>query len=92
MQVKFDSDMKIFAQIGDPLEHSCTSYIHNSMYALGNVNAVNFNVVVKRGELPQFAEAAKVMHLSGFGITMPQRRISFRFWMSAMSSVGFSTA
>ena len=73
MQVKFDSDMKIFAQIGDPLEHSCTSYIHNSMYALGNVNAVNFNVVVKRGELPQFAEAAKVMHLSGFGITMPQK-------------------
>lgn len=43
------------------------------MYALGNVNAVNFNVVVKRGELPQFAEAAKVMHLSGFGITMPQK-------------------
>lgn len=73
MQVKFGSDMKIFAQIGDPLEHSCTSYIHNSMYALGNVNAVNFNVVVKRGELPQFAEAAKVMHLSGFGITMPQK-------------------
>lgn len=73
MQVKFDSDMKIFAQIGDPLEHSCTSYIHNSMYALGNVNAVNFNVVVKRGELPQFVEAAKVMHLSGFGITMPHK-------------------
>ena len=73
MQVKFDSDMKGFAQIGDPLEHSCTSYIHNSMYALGNVNAVNFNVVIKKGELPQFVEAAKVMHLSGFGITMPHK-------------------
>lgn len=73
MQVKFDSDMKVFAQIGDPLEHSCTSYIHNTMYALGNVNAVNFNVVVKRGELPKFVEAAKVMHLSGFGITMPHK-------------------
>ena len=73
MQVKFDSDMKIFAQIGDPLDHSCTSYIHNAMYALGNVNAINFNVVVKRGELPQFVEAAKVMHLSGFGITMPHK-------------------
>lgn len=73
MQVKFDSDMKLFAQIGDPLDHSCTSYIHNSMYALGNVNAVNFNVVVKRGELPQFVAAAKVMHLSGFGITMPHK-------------------
>lgn len=73
MQVKFDSDMKIFAQIGDPLEHSCTSYIHNTMYALGNVNAVNFNVVVKRGDLSKFVEAAKVMHLSGFGITMPHK-------------------
>lgn len=73
MQVKFDSDMKIFAQIGDPLEHSCTSYIHNTMYALGNVNAVNFNVVVKRGELEKFVEAAKVMHLCGFGITMPHK-------------------
>lgn len=73
MRVKFDSDMKLFAQIGDPLEHSCTSYIHNTMYALGNVNAVNFNVVVKRGELPQFIQAAKVMHLSGFGITMPHK-------------------
>lgn len=73
MQVKFDSDMKVFAQIGDPLEHSCTSYIHNSMYALGNVNAVNINVVVKKGELPKFVEAAKVMHLSGFGITMPHK-------------------
>lgn len=73
MNVKFDSDMKIFAQIGDPLEHSCTSYIHNSMFALGNVNAINFNVCIKRGDLHRFVEAAKVMNLSGFGITMPHK-------------------
>lgn len=73
MRVKYDTDTKLLFQIGDPLDHACACYIHNCMYELANLNAVNLNMIVKRGELLQFIEACKTMHVSGFDITMPHK-------------------
>ena len=47
MRVKYDTDTQLLFQIGDPLDHACACYIHNRMYELANLNAVNLNVVVK---------------------------------------------
>lgn len=73
MRVKFDTDTKLLFQIGDPLDHACACYIHNSMYDLANLNAVNLNMVVQKGELPAFVEACKRLHVQGFDITMPHK-------------------
>ena len=73
MRVKIDTDTQLLFQIGDPLDHACAGYIHNCMYELAHLNAVNLNMVVKKGELPQFIEACKTLHVRGFDITMPHK-------------------
>lgn len=73
MRVKYDVDTQLLFQIGDPLDHACACTIHNRMYELANLNAVNLNVVVKRGELPQFIQSCKQLGVRGFDITMPHK-------------------
>ena len=73
MRVKYDVDTQLLFQIGDPLDHACACTIHNRMYELANLNAVNLNVVVKKGELPQFIQSCKQLGVKGFDITMPHK-------------------
>lgn len=73
MRVKYDTDTQLLFQIGDPLDHACACYIHNRMYELANLNAVNLNMVVKKGELPEFIAACKQLGVKGFDITMPHK-------------------
>ena len=73
MRVKYDTDTQLLFQIGDPLDHACACYIHNRMYELANLNAVNLNVVVKKGELPEFIASCKQLGVKGFDITMPHK-------------------
>lgn len=73
MRVKFDTDTQLLFQIGDPLDHACACYIHNEMYDLANINAINLNMIVKKGELPQFIQACKQLNVKGFDITMPHK-------------------
>ncbi|SCI74619.1 Shikimate dehydrogenase [uncultured Flavonifractor sp.] len=73
MRVKYDVDTQLLFQIGDPLDHACACTIHNRMYELANLNAVNLNVVVKKGELPAFIQSCKQLGVKGFDITMPHK-------------------
>jgi len=73
MRVKFDTDTQLLFQIGDPMDHACACFIHNALYELANINAVNLTQVVKKGELPQFIEACKTLGVKGFDITMPHK-------------------
>lgn len=73
MRVKFDDDTKLIFQIGDPTDHVCAAALHNTMYEIANLNAVCTLVKVKKGELPQFIEAAKTVGAYGFYITMPHK-------------------
>lgn len=73
MRVKFDPDTQLLFQIGDPLDYACACYIHNALYELAGINAVNMNCVVKKGELPQFVDAYKALGVRGFDITMPHK-------------------
>lgn len=73
MRVKYDTDTQLLFQIGDPLDHACACYVHNRMYELANLNAVNLNVVVKKGELPAFIQSCKQLGVKGFDITMPHK-------------------
>lgn len=73
MRVKYDVDTQLLFQIGDPLDHACACTIHNRLYELANLNAVNLNVVVKKGELPEFVASCKQLGVKGFDITMPHK-------------------
>ena len=73
MRLKFNVDTKILFQIGDPLDHSSATYVHNAVYEYANLNAVNLSVIVKKGELGKFIEAAQTIGAVGFDITTPHK-------------------
>jgi len=73
MRVKFNVDTQLFFQIGDPMDQSCATYVHNAMYSYANINAVCMPVVVKKGQLGPFIDAVKVLGAAGFDITMPHK-------------------
>ena len=73
MRVKYNIDTTLVCQIGDPLDHSCAAFVHNAMYRVANLNAVCVTVKVKKGDLPKFIEAAKLLNMNGFDITMPHK-------------------
>ena len=73
MAVKFTVDTQVIFNVGNPMDHSCSTYMHNAVYALANVNAVNLTAVIPKGGLSQFIEAAKVLKSTGFDLTTPHK-------------------
>ena len=73
MSVKFNVDTQVIYNIGDPMDHSCATYMHNAVYKLMNVNAVNLTTIIPKGGLSQFIEAAKTLGSAGFDLTTPHK-------------------
>jgi shikimate dehydrogenase len=73
MRVKYNIDTMLICQIGYPLDHSCSPFVHNTMYGIANLNAICHSVEVKKGELPKFIEASRTLNMKGFGLTMPHK-------------------
>lgn len=73
MRVKFNIDTQLVFQIGDPIGHSGAAFLHNAMYDLANLNAICLTATVKKGQLPEFIRAAKLLNANGFDITMPHK-------------------
>lgn len=73
MRVKYNIDTQLVFQIGDPIAHSCAAVIHNAMYEWANLNAICLTAQVRKGELPEFISAMKLLHANGFDITMPHK-------------------
>ncbi len=68
---KADVNSKLVAFIGNPLDHSVAAKAHNALYSYYGINAVYFPFTLEENELSDFIAAAKLLHIPGFGITMP---------------------
>ena len=73
MRVKYNIDTMMTCLIGDPIEQACSPLVQNTMYDVANLNALSLPVKVKKGELPRFIEAAKMLNMKGFFVTMPHK-------------------
>jgi shikimate dehydrogenase len=63
-----------YAVIGDPIAHSLSPKIHETVFgALGLKSRYNA-LRVQRGSLPDFARRARESKLMGFNVTMPHKR------------------
>lgn len=76
---KINSETKIYALLGYPLEHSIGYVFHNSQFSLQNKNAVYVKISLQAHELPIFFSYVKKFPFWGFSITMPlkEKIISF---------------
>ena len=65
---------KKMAVIGDPIAHSMSPFMHNSIIEAHGFDAVYFPFRVKLEETEDFCRAARIMDLSGFNATMPHKQ------------------
>jgi len=79
MRLKYNADIQLVFQIGDPIEHTCAGFLHNTMYDLANVNAICVTVKIKKGELSQFIKSVKLLGVNGFDITTPHKTDIIRY-------------
>lgn len=73
MNIKFDRETKLCAQVGYPMKHTVVSKIHNALYQRYDVNAVYLPFEVPPESFDDFIKAVKVMGLKGFAVTMPHK-------------------
>ena len=68
---KADRNSKLVGLIGNPLDHTLSPKIHNFLYEHYDINAVYYPLELDEENLAEFISAAKVLRMSGFGVTMP---------------------
>jgi len=65
---------EILAVIGDPIAHSLSPLIHQTIYNAEGINAAYVPVKVSRGGLSEYLAAAKTFDVKGFNATMPHKQ------------------
>ena len=73
---KLDGSTKIFAIIGNPVEHSLSPVVHNAGYAARRINAVYIPARVE--DLADFLESAPALGIAGFSVTIPHKQAILR--------------
>ena len=68
---KLNKDTKIYGLIGNPVEHSLSPRIFNSLFDTPNDNAVYIKFMVDR--LEEFLDYFRSMNIGGFSVTMPHK-------------------
>jgi shikimate dehydrogenase len=73
MQVEYHNGTGLLAVIGDPIAHSLSPLLQNTMIKALGRDDLYLAVKVARGQLPDFLQAAKALGIGGFNLTMPHK-------------------
>lgn len=68
-----NTDTIKLAVIGDPIGHSLSPFMHNSVFEEHGMNGIYLPFRVKNSETAKFAEMAAYLGFSGFNATMPHK-------------------
>lgn len=65
--------------LGNPVEHTLSPVIHNTLAELTNLNRVYVPFLVENEQLGEAVEGARALHISGLNVTVPhkERVVSF---------------
>lgn len=73
MRINYENSSALLCVIGDPIGHSLSPLLHNTMLQQLGENAIYLAVPVKAQELGDFVAAAKIIGIGGFNLTMPHK-------------------
>lgn len=73
MKINYQNSSKLLCVIGDPIGHSLSPLLQNTMLEYLGEDAVYLAVPVKAGTVRDFVSAAKTMGILGFNLTMPHK-------------------
>lgn len=70
---------KVFGLVGDPVEESLSHQSHNFYMRESKLEAVYIKMLVKKSELQEFLQLAKIIPFSGLSVTMPLKEAILPF-------------
>ncbi|MDD3165754.1 MAG: shikimate dehydrogenase [Oscillospiraceae bacterium] len=73
MQIEYRNDTKLLAVIGDPIAHSLSPLLHNTMAKAMGMNYLYLACHVTPDMLPSWLAAVKTLDIAGFNATMPHK-------------------
>ncbi len=73
MNVQYRNSTKLLCVIGDPVEHSLSPLLQNTMLRELGEDYLYLAIPVKAGALEEFVQAAKTLRIQGFNLTMPHK-------------------
>lgn len=73
MKVEYHNSTGLLAVIGDPIAHSLSPLLQNTMIAALGRDDLYLAFPVKKGGLPAFLAAAETLNIQGFNLTMPHK-------------------
>lgn len=73
MRIEYHNGTGLLAVIGDPIAHSLSPLLQNTMISALGREDLYLAVRVAAGGLPDFLTAAKVLDITGFNLTMPHK-------------------
>ena len=74
MLIEYRNGTGLLAVIGDPIAHSLSPLLHNTMIRELGRDDLYLAVRLARGGLPEFIRAAKTLPITGFNLTMPHKQ------------------
>lgn len=60
--------------LGDPVEHTKSPYIHNTLFNQFNINAIYVPILVNKGDLEKAVIGLKAQNFLGFNVTVPYKK------------------
>ena len=73
MQIEYHNGTRLMCVIGDPIGHSLSPLLHNTMLRELHEDALYLAVPVPAGTVGEFVTAAKTIGIQGFNLTMPHK-------------------
>lgn len=79
MKMTINGKTKIFALLGDPVEHTASCAMHNAAFRALKINGAYVAFRVKSQDLKEAIEAIRVLNIKGVNITIPHKERCIQF-------------
>jgi len=70
---KFNEDAKVYLIIGNPISHSLSPLMYNTLFSYYNMNSIYLPFNVKIFEIEERVKQFKLLKVNGFNVTIPNK-------------------
>ncbi len=72
--MKMTNDIKAIGLIGNPVEHSISPFIHNTLYKVLDMNYIYMAFDIETNQLEKAVEGMVALSFTGFNVTIPYKQ------------------
>lgn len=79
LTINYVPGMDVYGMIGDPVSHSISPIIHNTLFQLYGISKIMLPIHVRRGEVDKLFAVTDAFNIKGLSCTMPHKQAVIPF-------------